>query len=204
MIVPPIVRRCAVDGCDRPMKHLEWCGAHYERWRRHGDLNEAVPIRPKGVALGILHQIVLPYQGDDCLQWPLKGRVFGYPKIAFEGQDRLVSRVVCEITHGPAPSPIHEAAHSCGNGAKGCISPKHIRWATPVENEADKVAHGTAPKGERNAQSKLREPDVVAIRRIGKSASQAAIARRFGVSPGLVSRILSRRLWSHLSEAENA
>lgn len=28
---------CALDGCHNPRKHRDWCGKHYERWRKHGD-----------------------------------------------------------------------------------------------------------------------------------------------------------------------
>lgn len=28
---------CSVDVCDRPAQHRGWCGAHYQRWWKHGD-----------------------------------------------------------------------------------------------------------------------------------------------------------------------
>jgi hypothetical protein len=33
--------------------------------------------------------------------------------------------------------------HSCGNGDKGCVNPKHLRIGTPSENNADTLEHGT-------------------------------------------------------------
>jgi hypothetical protein len=30
-------RQCTIDGCDRPLVRRDWCWAHYERWRNHGD-----------------------------------------------------------------------------------------------------------------------------------------------------------------------
>lgn len=32
---------CAVEGCDKPRRGLDWCDTHYRRWRRNGD-----PIKP--------------------------------------------------------------------------------------------------------------------------------------------------------------
>lgn len=28
---------CAVEGCEQPKRKREWCGRHYQAWRRHGD-----------------------------------------------------------------------------------------------------------------------------------------------------------------------
>ena len=28
---------CAVEGCEGPVRSRGWCGAHYTRWRKHGD-----------------------------------------------------------------------------------------------------------------------------------------------------------------------
>lgn len=30
-------RTCSVEGCREPVLHRDWCCAHYNRWRRHGD-----------------------------------------------------------------------------------------------------------------------------------------------------------------------
>ena len=86
---------------------------------------------------------VLAYTGDECLLWPY-GRVSkGYALMTAGGMDRYVHRFVCAAENGPAPTPQHQAAHSCGNGHLGCVSRKHLSWKTQAENEADKIAHGT-------------------------------------------------------------
>ena len=38
---------CAFEGCDRPVEARGWCKKHYERWRKHGDVNHVRPPRPK-------------------------------------------------------------------------------------------------------------------------------------------------------------
>lgn len=38
---------CSVDGCDKPVQGRGWCHTHYERWRRHGDVQADVEPRPR-------------------------------------------------------------------------------------------------------------------------------------------------------------
>lgn len=40
---------CAADGCDRDAKSRGWCHAHYQRWKRLGDVQAEVPILERGV-----------------------------------------------------------------------------------------------------------------------------------------------------------
>lgn len=30
-------RICSIEGCERPRVKRDWCNAHYQRWRKHGD-----------------------------------------------------------------------------------------------------------------------------------------------------------------------
>jgi hypothetical protein len=52
-----------------------------------------------------------------------------------------VSRLVCEAFHGPAPSPIHQAAHENGRNQENLAS--NLSWKTPKENDQDKIRHGS-------------------------------------------------------------
>lgn len=36
---------CAVEGCDREVRHREWCSKHYQRWLKHGDPTRTVLVR---------------------------------------------------------------------------------------------------------------------------------------------------------------
>lgn len=72
-----------------------------------------------------------------------RGDTLGAAQINLGGRSVIVARMVCEEVNGPPPTPAHQAAHSCGKGHLGCITPQHLRWATQVENEADKLIHGT-------------------------------------------------------------
>lgn len=131
---------CSIEGCDRPIysRKFGWCGAHYRRGLRHGD--PLVGRTHDGEPHRFLAEEVIPYSGEKCLDWPYARDGRGYARIRLDGKARLVSRVVCEHAYGAPPTSDHQAAHSCGRGQFGCVTPSHLRWATQSENEADKIA----------------------------------------------------------------
>lgn len=54
----------------------------------------------------------------------------------------IVARVVCDAFHGPPPTDLHEAGHTCPKGENHkCIRPEHLRWMTRVENELHKQTY---------------------------------------------------------------
>lgn len=84
---------------------------------------------------------------DDCVIYPRSLNSKGYGLISIDGKVRTTHTVICERHNGPRP-PGLQAAHRCG--VKACLNYRHIRWATPRENEADKIAQGTKAVGARN------------------------------------------------------
>lgn len=74
----------------------------------------------------------------------------------------------------------------------------HLRWATPKENQADMIAHGNAPRGERSGTAKLSKADVRQIRSMLGTMSYEAIAGRFNVSPSLIYQIKKGLVWAWL------
>jgi hypothetical protein len=150
----------------------------------------AVPHnKGKGEGIAFLRAHV-GYQGDDCLIWPFC-RIRGYGIVNFDGQRNIrAHRVMCELVRGPAPSDVHEAAHSCGNGHGGCINPRHLSWKTPVENQADRKAHGRAGRGPAGwRREKLTPEQVAEIRALKGKKSQDAIAAMFGCTRENIGRI---------------
>lgn len=106
---------------------------------------------------------------------------------------------MCTLAHGKRPSRRHQAAHSCGKSHEGCVHPGHLRWATPQENEADKLLHGTHMRGERNHNAKLTEDDIRLIRSLRGKLSQRAIGEKFHVSEAAIMMIHSGRNWGWLT-----
>jgi hypothetical protein len=106
------------------------------------------------------------------------------------------SRAMCILKHDHPTDPTLEAAHRCGN--KICVNPRHLRWATPAENSADKWEHGTMLFGEACNGAKLTTADVLEIRRLAGRVTQRAIAERFGIRQGAVSTIINKKSWRHV------
>lgn len=185
---------CSVSGCIKSIHAGGMCGAHYWRWKTHGD--PLAGATPKRAGIDFINMVALKFDSDECLRWPISLNANGYGQFGLNGKMQTASRYVCEAVKGPAPSPDHHAAHNCGN--KWCVNPRHLRWATPVENNADKVTHNTHNKGERHGNSKLTDKQVLAIRSMDGKASHSQIAKLFGVSQTMVSRIIRRDGWSHI------
>lgn len=191
-------RICSIPGCDKPVRNVRgWCNAHYTRWRKYGDVN--TKARPaNGEALAYFHDVVLAYEGDECLTWPYNTGSTGYGQLRYDGKQARVSRLVCEHVYGPAPDPSHHAAHSCGKGHEACVNPSHLSWKTPSENAADKLEHGTYMCGERQNGAKLTEADVRKIRALRGRVPQRQLAVTFGVARETISQIQLGKKWREL------
>lgn len=108
-----------------------------------------------------------------------------------------VHRAVALAFHGDPPFPDAEAAHR--NRQKADNRPSNIRWATRLENEADKVAHGTLMMGSRHTNSKITEADVLTMRqRRAAGETLEAIADDFGICFQNVGLICQGKTWTHL------
>lgn len=178
----PNVRLCSIEGCGKKHEGNGFCYGHGSRWKRHG--------YPLGGAASDgkpweFIESALNFEQDACLIWPYGKNDKGYGSIAFKGTTKGVHRIICEKVNGIAPSPKHQAAHSCGKGHLGCVSPKHLRWATRSENASDSVKHGTS-------QKKITRADADEIRKLQGTLSQKSIGLMFGIAQTTVSRILRR------------
>ena len=190
-------RLCSIPNCGKPHLARGWCSAHYNRRRNHGD-----PLgggTPKGAAL-LFAQEAASYQKAACLFWPYAKNSDGYGNLWVSGAPTLAHRYVCKLAHGSAPSELHEAAHSCGNGHLGCVNPLHLSWKTRTENEKDKDAHGTKIKGEAHRSAKLTEDQVRKIRSLRGVLSQSQLAQIYGVSIPNISGIQQRKIWGWLPD----
>lgn len=123
------------------------------------------------------------FDGQDCLKWPFSG-ARGRGALSYKGKRMYAARAMCELVHGPAPSPAHEAAHSCGNGHDGCVHPQHLSWKTRQENRRDCIEHGTSFRGNKNASAgKLTYDQAVEIRTRRGIDTADVLAKRYNVSP---------------------
>lgn len=188
---------CSVSGCTRPHEAHSLCRFHYER-QRTGRPLDAPPLTKAGEPARYFCEVVSSYDGYDCLFWPYSRTDAGYGKFYHEGRLQQVHRVICTVHNGPAPSPVHEAAHTCGNGHQGCCAKRHLVWKTPKENTGDQVVHGTRRYGERHQNSKLTENDVRQMRALKGVKTQREIAALFNTTESNVWCILKRKNWKWL------
>lgn len=190
-------RICSIPDCDKPAVARGWCSVHYQRWYAHGD-----PLVRKCAANGeverYFNEVVLKYEGDDCLFWPYARITNGYPTMGGNGSTQYVHRRVCEEVYGPPPSPDYDTAHSCGKGHLACVAKKHLSWKTRSDNLADQITHGTRLRGEKQNGAKLTKEDVYAIRALKGKMLQREIGELYGVSRQAIGNIHTGRRWEWL------
>lgn len=139
--------------CERPAVARGLCGRHYRRLMVYGDPKIGM-MAMNGEPLAFINAV--PLSGEGCVTWPYSKCTNGYGQVAINGKKVLTHRISCERLNGPPPTPQHEAAHSCGNGHLGCVSPWHLRWLTHAENTAESA--GSARKkaaGKRLSEQRL-------------------------------------------------
>ena len=134
------MRTCSVDGCKKPHHCRGYCAGHNHRFVRYGT-TDGRGI-DNGAAWTFLHEIVIPYSGDECLIWPFAKADNGYARVRSPNRTSAAAhRIVCQAVNGDQPEGKNQVAHSCGRGRQGCVAPKHLRWATAKENAEDAKRH---------------------------------------------------------------
>ena len=187
---------CSIENCLMPHKARGYCEKHYRRVKRHGDPSTC--LKAMGEAGRFFREVVLAYDGNECLIWPYGRAADGYGIMNDGAGSTIVSRRVCIEANGPAPARYWQAAHSCGNGHLGCVAKRHLSWKTPKDNQADRLLHGTLLRGSRHGRSKLREEEVRGIRSALGKERHEAIARRYGVSAKTIGSIARGATWGWL------
>lgn len=138
-------------------------------------------------------------QGRILKPW-IAGRGYEYvsvPTSATTKQNRTVHSLVCSAFHGARPEGA-VVAHGDGNPLNNRAS--NLRWATPAENAADRIAHGTggggkySMPGEENPSSSLTWADVSFIRE--SDATPLELAEQFGISRSNIYKIKRGETWN--------
>lgn len=120
---------------------------------------------------------------DECLPWPFKLDMKGYPYAKHKNRAYRPTRLMCRISNGSVPAELNHAAHLCGNRA--CMNPRHLVWATPKENESHKRLHGTV--GSRISDATVAE----IIRQFATgNYTLSELGRRYGVSHMTIGRFV--------------
>lgn len=81
--------------------------------------------------------------------------------------------------------------HKCDQPA--CVNPDHLFLGSRADNSRDMAIKN------RTGCRKLQPKDVLDIRElITKKVKQLEIAKSYGVSRGLIQRIVSKKIWKHI------
>lgn len=110
----------------------------------------------------------------------------------------MVHRLVAAAFIGPCPDG-YEVNHRDGDPSNNAVS--NLEYVTPKEN----VRHSftelgrRAVRGEGHGQAVLTEDMVIHLRREHSRGSTASsLARKIGVDPATVQRVVTRRTWRHV------
>ncbi len=135
-----------------------------------------------------------------CWEWTGHIGSNGYGQIKAFG--RMVSAHVFAFTlyKGPVPDNL-QVLHSCDNPS--CVNPHHLFLGSHADNVSDKCKKGRGRfrphLGSKNGCSKLTEEQVKEIRELKGRVIQTVMAERYGVSQALISLILLKKGWKHVS-----
>ena len=122
---------------------------------------------------------------------------FGYRK---DGKQTTlyVHACVAKVFLGDRSSEGLQVRHYDGNKLNN--NRENLIWGTSQEDANDKIRHGTSCKGEKNANSKLKEEDIYKIRELRSTGmTLQKISDFFGVNRSVISDILLGKRWAHLN-----
>jgi hypothetical protein len=148
-----------------------------------------------------------------CWLWKGGLNKNGYGRFArSSGPTISAHRFAWELAHGPIPEG-KIVCHHCDNPP--CVRDEDLFLGTHLDNSLDRDAKGRTacgersamythpeirPKGERHGQAKLTDE---AVREIRASQGQYRgvlrdMARKYGVTTGLIGHIVHGRAWTHI------
>lgn len=126
----------------------------------------------------------------------------GYPQVAVTSDAGKSTTVHVHVLLmlafvGPRPAGLH-ICHQDGDRANCTLG--NLRYDTPTANVHDAVRHGTYAHGERIAQHRLKEHEVLeVIELLDQDEPYCVIGSRFGVSKDAIFRIACGKNWKHLT-----
>jgi predicted XRE-type DNA-binding protein len=136
----------------------------------------------------------------ECWHWTACRSKDGYGKVNLYGRCRPATHIALILDGRPRPEKL-SALHHCDNPT--CVNPRHLYWGDDAQNTCDKIARNRHnPKfGSEHQNSKLTEAQVVEI--LKSTETQVALAKKFGVTQGLIGHIRRRIAWSHIEGTAN-
>jgi hypothetical protein len=119
-----------------------------------------------------------------------------HPKISFFGSKVNCHRVSHQCFNKKQVDEGNVVRHMCKE--KRCVNPKHLKEGTQKENMADKLLHGTQPRGSRHHNTKLTEDIVRKIKLSSGVMTPKERARLHGVNVHVIYGIDYGKSWTHV------
>lgn len=132
----------------------------------------------------------------NCWMWTAATDSHGYGAVGRDGKVLKAHRVAA-MAAGLDLDDGQVVMHLCDN--PGCVNPDHLRASTQRANMRDAVSKKRNAHGE-TSYAKLSEHEVLQIRArySDGSCTQAQLGLEFGVHQVTISKIVSRKRWTHL------
>lgn len=116
----------------------------------------------------------------------------GYGKLGLNGKIVSAHRVAYQVFHGAIAEGMH-VCHSCDETK--CCNPDHLFLGSNTVNRHDSIAKQRHAYGTRHGQVKLTAKDIVQIRALARCMTGRELAKKFGVCPQQISRIIRGTRW---------
>lgn len=132
--------------------------------------------------------------------WIWGGTLFtktGYGDCRIGNRRISAHRLSYELANGKIPDGLC-VCHHCDN--RKCVRPSHLFVGSRGDNNRDAAKKGKSARGEQHGMSKLKESDVLDIRRrLRNGESGLKISAFYAVASTLISSIKNRHTWRHIA-----
>ncbi len=192
---------CTAPTCNSPHLARGYCVLHYQRWKKHGDVESGGRVRyslerPEQLKNALLTRRDI--SSDSCWLWTMGRGERGYGQWTIKQKTYAVHRVAAHLfLEFNLDSPLL-ICHRCDNPP--CFNPEHLFVGDHADNSVDMVVKKRSAMGAKNGQSKLDDEAVQDIRRrLSQGETQTAIAKAYGVTQPLIGFIDRGLAWKHVA-----
>jgi hypothetical protein len=191
-------KTCSIQGCTKPVACRGWCGMHYMRYWKHGDVNTVVKDIASSTDMAVLRiRFESKFAINDvsgCWVWhgTTKKPFMKYPYAngVFTVATKKITahRFAYKLYIGEIEDGLH-VLHKCNNSL--CVNPEHLYVGTHTDNMRDMAISCRA------YQRKLSNQEIIDIyhSRLGSSV----LAKKYEVDRCTIKRIRSGAAHKHLT-----
>tara|TARA_R110000868_G_scaffold131618_1_gene341717 strand:+ start:205 stop:681 length:477 start_codon:yes stop_codon:yes gene_type:complete len=140
---------------------------------------------------------------NHCWIWNGAKDKNGYGITSQNKKTLKVHRLMYEIYYAESLKELH-CLHTCDNPS--CVNPLHLFAGTNLDNVRDKINKGRCytgyQKGENNGASKLKDNDVIEIRKLYNTGKYTTtkLGEMYKIHRSTISYIVNNKTYTHLLE----